>query len=420
MRLLVAVVAACVAGILSCTSSPVSGGSGTETINTYVCFAESGQPARGASVAIIDADGWIDSIQKNVSPVIARTVTDTNGYFTLDITGKRALNVQIDHQEQGTFVSGIYSLSYFDYPIKLKKYGSYKTAFKEKQHHISHLRLSGTDYISSIGDDGDFYFEKVSSGLFSVIGSNGDGTIANNLTMCGAVSLESEESKIDSSLNPLPDRLLLDNFEGKFGLTIPGLVYPEIYWYAVSDFGIWYWSNPFNVWKKDAHEYPLGKSYVSIEPEEESGNTALNFTAVLDSKSIYSYTIAGISFRGFSSKHYADLSGMKSFSMKAKGEGTIWVRFETRELKDETSSISHYTYPIKLNDTLTQYTVPVDSLQILPGKLSTDSYPWSRVASKVLQIEFEFYPSENTPGESMKLILDDFYLDGVNLDKFYK
>lgn len=422
MRLLIAFITITglfICGFLSCVSQPVSGGSGTETINSFVCLSD-GKPARGASVAIIDANGWIDSVKKNVSPVITSTVTDSNGHFTLDVPKKRTLNIQIDHSEQGVFIPDIHSLSVFDYSFKLKKYGSFKTTFKEKLHEISRLNLSGSDYTSSVGAEGDFYFEKISPGLFSVIGIKNDETISDNLTMCGAVSLGSGESKTDSSLNPSRDRLLLDNFEGKFGLTIPGMVYPEIYWYAVSDFGLLFWSNPFNIWKWITHEYPLGKSYISIRPLKEETGTAMKFAAVLDVMSMYRYSMAGISFRGFSGKEYADLSGMRGFSLTAKGNGTVWVRFKTKELKYATNSISHYTYPIELNDTLTEYTVPVDSFQILPGKFSKDMYPWSRVAAKVSQIEFDFYSSENSSGDTLKLILDDFYLDGVNLDKFYK
>ena len=64
-----------IALLLSCGIAPHTGGSGTETVNTYAVLCD-GKPANGAIVSLIDPHSWLDSVSQNASPVLQRTVAD--------------------------------------------------------------------------------------------------------------------------------------------------------------------------------------------------------------------------------------------------------------------------------------------------------------------------------------------------------
>ena len=107
---------------------------------------------------------------------------------------------------------------------------------------------------------------------------------------------------------------------------------------------------------------------------------------------------------------------MTSFSLRARGNGIIWVRFETLILDSVTNHVSNYSYPIQLTDAWQPFTVPVDSLRILPAIQSPAQHPWLQESKSVIDIEFEFSKNVNPMGDTLHLFLDDFYLNGVGIE----
>ncbi len=163
-------------GLLSCEHVPLSQGpgtgTGTETINTYALLSD-GRPAIGASVRIIDATGWFDSIDIGASPVLQDLIADSLGRFTIAKTNAvKSINVQIDHAEQGLFIP-FTTLSNLDDTLRLQTYASYTGSFRIDDQAPRQVLLSGTIYQTAIGPTNAFNFSKVAPGAYMVLGVSG-------------------------------------------------------------------------------------------------------------------------------------------------------------------------------------------------------------------------------------------------------
>jgi hypothetical protein len=75
-----------------------------------------------------------------------------------------------------------------------------------------------------------------------------------------------------------------------------------------------------------------------------------------------------------------------------------------------------YTYPFTVSDSWQTYAVPIDSLRILPALGAPGGVTWADLADSVAMIEFEFSANADVPGDSLRLVLDDFWLEGVGID----
>ena len=402
-------------GLLSCERSPLSSGTGTETINTYA-FLSDGTPAKGASVRIIDASGWIDSVGIGSSPVLQNVVADSLGRFTIAKTNAvKSINVQIDHAEQGLFIP-FTTLSNLDDTLRLQTYASYAGSFRTDDQAPRQVLLSGTIYQTAIGPTNAFNFSKVAPGAYMILGVSG-ALPQLQVGTSGAMTLYPGVATVDTALNSSFDRLLIDNFENGVGPTALGNLIPSLNWYSVSNTDLILWNKTTRSW--DTKPYPPGcSSTASLSPVSGTiSSTAMEFSSTLDPNCSNPFSIAGISFGDYN-KNGVDFSSMTGFSLTAHGKGVIWVRFETKTLDTATNGQSNYTYPIQLTDTVTNYFVPVDSLRILPAIQSPWQFPWSVVSKNLIDIEFEFSIKTNSGATPMQLIIDDFYVNGVHLDDF--
>jgi len=388
-------------------------GTGTETINTYALLSD-GRPAIGASVRIIDATGWFDSIDIGASPVLQDLITDSLGRFAIVKTNAaKSVNVQIDHAEQGLFIP-FTTLSNLDDTLRLQTYASYTGSFRIDDQAPRQVLLSGTIYQTAIGPTNAINFNKVAPGAYMVLGVSGS-MPQFQVATCGAVTLYPGVASVDTALNSSFDRLLIDNFENGVGPTALGNLIPSLNWYAVSNTDLILWDKTTKSW--DTRMNPSGcSSTATLSPVSGATSpTAMDFSGTLDANCSGPYSIAGISFVGFNPKG-VDFSTMTGFSFTAHGKGIIWVRFETKMLDTATNGQSNYTYPIQLTDTVTNYFVPVDSLRILPAIQSPWQFPWSVVSKNLIDIEFEFSIKTNSGVTPMQLIIDDFYVNGVHLE----
>jgi len=396
---------------ITCGTEPISGGSGTETVNTFAYLCN-GKPASGAIVSVIDPLLWLDSVSLKASPVVQRTTADEHGRITLNLPHReQPYNIQIDHSEQGYFVKSVVSEDLDDDTCRLQPFATFNALFNE-EHDITQMYLSGSAYQASVGLDGNFYFTGVAPGPYSLIGVSGAPSPM-RVVICGATTLENGEASVDASLNPVYGRLLLDNFENGLGPTVLGDIAPELWWYTVSDSGMYYWKRSSASWRWSQY---AGHSYTSISTVSDTrGGSALSFVAVLDSTVTAPIATAGIFFKD-RNPDGIDLSGMTACSFFARGKGTISVRFESAGLDTISGYLSAYTYPVVLADTMKHYVIPIDSLRIQYPVFFPNLYPWSQESKRILRMEFEFSQTKNVLQDTLHVVLDDLYLEGVGVE----
>jgi hypothetical protein len=400
------------AALVSCSPDRVAGGSGTETVNSYALLADS-KPAGGAIVHVIDPQWWLDSVRQKASPVLQRAVADDKGRFSLSLPDRaRPYNLQIDHSGQGLFVESATLTDLNDDTVRLEPFASYTGSFATG-HDISQMNLSGSAYQASVGSEGTFFFTGVAPGRYTIVGISGAPSPF-RLAICGSIALTPGSRTVDSALNGAYQRLLIDHFESGFGPTALGGIAPELWWYTVSDSGMYYWKRSSNSWKWA--EYAGGHSFTSLDTiAGENGGTALRFVAVLDSTVAVPIATAGIFLKDFN-KNGLDFSGMTGSSFRARGKGTVRIRFETAGLDTISLLLSAWSYPLKLTDEWTSRSISVDSLRILDPVMFPTLYPWSRESKNVLRIEFEFSKNENPLEDTLFIELDDLVLDGVGVE----
>jgi hypothetical protein len=407
------------ASLLSCGVTQTTGGGGTETVNTYAVLLSNGTPASGAVVRILDSKGWLDSVRAGASAIVESTITDKDGRFALKTRDRDSnVNIQVDHSAQGLFLPNV-NLGTFDSDnLRLQPYASYFGTLDSSATPLAHVLLSGSAYRASVVNRS-FIFNAIAPAAFAVLGFDGTSS-TRKVATSGAVTLAPGVPSVDTGLNASFERLLVDNFEIGVGPCFLGRIAPCVYgWYAVSDAGKLDWDAYGSIWNWQPYSsQPTSTchSFISIDPAPGAGKgTSLEFSAALDSTCSIPYTTFGVAFRGCN-PNGIDLSSMTGFSLHARGNGIIWVRFETLVLDSVTNHVSNYSYPIQLTDTWQSLAVPVDSLRILPAIQSPAQHPWSQESKSVIDIEFEFSKNVNPMGDTLHFFLDDFYLNGVGVE----
>lgn len=396
---------------ISCGINPQAGGSGTETVNTFAYLEDI--PAEGAIVSVIYPESWLDSIRNSNSPTILQDTCDEKGRINLQVPeGEHSFNLQIDYSEAGLFLQSVTAARIDGDTLFLLPYISYSGTLDSVNGEISNMYLSGSTYRTSLSGDGTFKFCDIAPGAYTVVGGDGGSQVA----VCGAVTLSDGEQAGAMALNSAFNRLLIENFESGFGPTTVGGIAPELWWYTFSDGGMLSWNRSFDTWLW----MPLGdgNSYTdaTLIPGENGDGSALQFTAVLDSTMLLPFGTAGIFFKDFSDEGI-DLSAMTGISMRVRGTGTVRVRLVSAGLDSVFPEYtSSYCYPLTLPAAWQQVTIPVDSLIILEPVRFPDLYPWSSESERILRIEFEFSGRENPVEDTLRLICDDLFFNGVGVE----
>jgi len=392
---------------ISC-SSTVSGGTGTETVNTFAMLPD-GSPAAGATLSIVEARCWVDSISQGRSPVIKKIMSDKRGFFEFNLPeDHQNLNIQIDHTDKGLVIALPAGSRLLADTLHLKPYASYSGILDTDSSSAMEVLISGTSYRTTVSDNGEFEFPGVAPGIYSLVVCTPNNTIA-GVSPC---NLEPGSVSYGDTIEIANRRLIIDNFECGVGPTSLNSLIPGFAWYVLSDSLYYLWSNEEWAWKEKSID-PIATSWISFDSVPDgNGGKAFRFSTVLDRVSMYANALVGFSFKPVS-ENGADLSAMTGFSLRASGSGTIRIHFETYYLDSASDMGSHYAYPLELTPTMTEYTIPVDSLRIIEPVSYAANHPWSREAKRVNRIEFVFAYGANNRGDTLTCTFDDFTLEGV-------
>jgi hypothetical protein len=403
--------------INSC-SEPVSGGTGTETINTFAVLPD-GTPAKGASVKLIDARWWIDSIHNEASPVLGNGYTDINGYCSIEIPKRKGqVNLQIDHCDKGLLLQlSSNALSDPD-TVKLQSYASISGTSAAEGAAVTSAFLAGTSYKVDFKGNNTFSFETVPPGSFSLLCMNNTST-ERKVISTTAFSLTAGVADTIRSCSATGHQLLIDNFESGIGPTSLGSIIPVLGWYALTDSLYYYWDFNEAAWKQGDPNV-FGRTTITLDSIVDDNGHMLTYSTVLDPdpKALTANSLIGFSLKPLAGRGI-DLREMTGITFKASGAGTIWVRCETEKLDNVYSGVSHYSCPVELTEEPQFYTIPVDSLRILPEIFKPEHYPWKTVASRVERIEFNFNIAANDRNKKLTLNLDDIYFEGISLSSLY-
>ncbi len=405
-------------GFLSCSDSVSvgGGGTGTETVNTYALRSD-GTPAAGAIARIVEARWWVDSIQQGTSPVLGQAVADDNGHIAISFPEcTTQVNLQIDHTEEGLLLPLTAVTRAGIDTVRLERFAAFSGSFDSSSAIPHQVLLAGTSYKASVNNERAFSFGNVAPGPYAVIGFSAVSS-AGLIGSATTLSLEAGKSYSGTKLQGATGRLLVDNFECGIGPTSLGRIFPVLGWYVLSDSLYYSWNVGRAAWTK-LPSTVIGHSPIRFDSAADgNGGQAFTFTTILDPVSPLANALIGMSLKPLSADG-VDLSAMSAFSLRASGNGTIRVRFESRGLDSTGSqvSLSHYSYPLKLTKTMQSCRIPVDSLRILEPIANPSRFPWENESKNILRIEFEFSTSENDRGDTLTLCLDDFYLEGITIN----
>ncbi|MFW5775409.1 MAG: hypothetical protein ACOCW2_03885 [Chitinivibrionales bacterium] len=401
--------------LLRC-SNPTAGGSGTETINTFVSLP-GGTPATGAVVKVIDAHGWVDSIRLKKSPVLESTTVAANGGFFLQSQPSRMVNIQIDNGATGRFLHQVRAGQLVGDTLFLDSTRFYGAAVDRPMAGDIAFRLSGTTYVSQITSPREIRMRNIAPGSYTLVAM--DTAADGHPVIIKGVDLSSSVQPVQPPLELDLDRILLDDFETGVGPTTISRIFQGISWYTYSDSGAQEWDDAQRRWVAVEDGFvPQASSWMSIDSVDDGrGGKAAFFSASLD------YTVdppwAGAGFRlRRSGKEHVDLSMMQSFSLRVRGTGAVTVRLETDTYDSIGQGYSQFSAVINLTETWQTHTIPVSSLNLsMPLEATQQFVPWESASQAVNKIEFEFTGSNNT-AETVQLYLDEIYLNGVTTRVF--
>lgn len=410
MRTLAAFVSIACALVLRCQSGEDVAGATSETTNGGVALV-GGRPAEGASVKLIRADM---SVLDSAGPAIVdSTAVDSLGVFRFDAISA-GHNLQIDHP-YGAALIATDNMASGD-TIRLLQQGRYAGMALQGAASAHSAYLWGTAYHCAPDSNGRFDFGAIAPGTYPVLfqtSGSPSGYAFNTILRIGE-----NEAKYDSSANADPDRLPLDRFDAGFGLTALGYFVDDIVWYYFTDSLTRYYDDATGQWAFQ-HVAPgeRGNSILvpSVIPDGNVGSL-LSVTAVLGDGIAYPYAGLGVLLAEAGHNQRMDLSAMSAFSLRARGQGTVRIRFESAVL-DSIDRGRQYTYLYTLTDSWRSLSIHPDSLALVPYDAAiAASVPWSAAATAIDRIEFEFVSSDNTIGDTLSFDFDDLVFESVRLE----
>jgi hypothetical protein len=426
--LALACVVLCLLAWAGCSvSDPVAGGSGTETTNSFAMLS-TGEPADSAVVRLIDTEPWLDNVRLSKPVVIDSTVTDANGAFTFEsFPRNKRINLQIDHSSEALFLTGLVDSSGSDSfhlgnfsdslgsdTVYLASHAAYNGVIGGSGTPPSALLLSGSAYQVSLDRYGGFSFGKVAAGLYPVLALDA-ASPSNTMTLPSAVTLSPGTTEEDSAMKA--HRVLVDNFEAGIGKSVLGLLVGAWAWYYFSDSAGAVYNTETGVWHNTVSKDSGNTSITLEQASDGEGGNSLLATVTLRNRFIGPYAGLGMII-GFGQDSVLDLSAMSGFSLRARGSGTVGIRFESAVLDSAILGLHQYEYDLALQDAWTEYTFPVDSLHIDAPDSTKAQFPWSGVSSDIIRIEFEFVTADNALDQALTFQLDEFYIEGVTLEPF--
>lgn len=402
--------------LLRCTNPSTAGGSGTETVNTYASLP-CGAPATGAVVRVIDAGGWIDSVRRQTSPVLESTIVATNGSFTLSTAASRMINLQIDNGASGRILQLVSAKELAGDTLILGPTHTFRAQVNNSVSQEVTYRLSGTTYKSD-SIPGSISITGIPSAVYTLVAA-GKPTDWYPVILKG-LDLTISAQPPHASIQLAYDNLLVDDFETGIGPSTMSNLFPGISWYTYSDWKAREWDETVREWVPISDtSQGNSRSWVEIDSVDDGlGGKAAFFKAFLDHSFEFPWAGAGIFLN--SRKGGIDLSMMESFSLRAKGAGTLTVRLETAAYDSINSGHSQFSTVIYLTPDWQTYTIPVQDLRlILPLESEQHFVSWETASRAVSKMEFDFAAQDNQ-ADTLELYIDDLYLNGVTAGSFMK
>ncbi len=383
----------------SCTSDNLAGGNSSETTNTKI-LASTSDVAKGAKLYLIDAENWTYYVSRNKSPILDSTVSDNDGNFKFDSLPLTNCNLQIDHESSGLLLRNFSrdgkETNHSD-TLQLLDYAAINGSCLVHSDSVNLALLEGSGYTSSIISNRKFSLSKVAPGTYPLLFKSPVGFI----DIIRADSLHPRQSKSLDNLVVNFKEYFIDDFEDGDSISIPGLI-TGAHWYSFVDV-----------------ESSMSKT-IAYTPEND--NYYLSTDIMLRTNQIGSFAGTGV----YLDKNHGewDLSTIKSISFLAKGSGTFRISMESAHI-DDLSPDSIYSWPhfgalFTVDSTWRSFTIPVDSLTIIPNTpLSGSGITWAEAVKRIVRIEFEVSPMYSSLGEH-SLMIDNVKLDGISDTEFFR
>ena len=397
---------------LSCSYNDITGGSGTETTDSFASL-ESGAPASNCRVFLIDQSNWVNDALTGDFIVDSATAS-ADGLFTFRNTGSyrnKLLSIQIDHDSAGLCRKNIYLDDLDSSTFVLRRYSKLAGTVRNVQRG-SALRIEGTTYKTVVNSDGSYSFNKIPPGNWAIIAEDDSG-----LHNAGTAPVTADtviDATIDGQWN---DRYLLTDFECGFTAPLAEASGISPFWYLFSDST-----------GKD-YDFEAGR-WVTDIPDDftKSGNSFIGAYVTMADSSDRKLFIDGrldrncsFPYLGIGLVMYTDgnnginLQDASAIHFDARGTGTMRLIFLARH--PYYGSIIRYSYVIPLKPANEMVSVDFTSLE--PDDQNSDSVKvsWEEASHHILMMEFAFYDSENNGVSSVNVVIDNIAFEGTDMKR---
>ncbi len=368
---------------VSCSSGNFAGGTSTETTNGVVILTSTGMRASEAFVSVVDGSGWLDSIDRDRSPVVEEGFASESGWVYLRET-KGTRTVRVVYGDQSAIASGDQDTIWLSKSVSL-----HGTAYGTDS-----VRIGGTDLVAPV-ENGSFRFESVPMGLITLYKQSFSGV--ENGTV-----IQTRDTAVSHDLINASSDILFDDFAGGFDLNPIHPITEGVSWYTFCDSIHKSYHN--GVWIKDSLSYHNGNSTISAQ----SNSKTATLQILLGTATTYPY--AGLGARLGNRTKGFDLSRLSRISLRIRGTGT--VRFRFGSAMTDSLEIAGYSFAIPLDQNWKTVTIPVDSLHLDPkDSLIELANPWRSGSADIRRMEFLYRGTENAINSVNSCEIDEIWFD---------
>ena len=381
------------------TDNGLAGTAGSETVNTYTLLVvdTAQRPVSNASVRLVANNSWLHKkcMGEELVYYAARTGSDGSISIPSDTFPQELCNLLVQSECLGAYITSYQLRESADTAadvIMVKKSGVLTGTVQGIGAAPSRVLLQGTDLSSSIDPQtGGFSFGVVPAGLYTIIitdtSENDDGK---RLTGVGEVHI-SENATARKELTADFSGVIVDDFDGM----LPVMSYLRSgEWYIVKN----------------------GDVSVSFPLERSDDTLYIPFQSALVSSGAYSGNSLKLNYRTGTGTYFlivgaqvgsrdAGVINVDTLSFKAKGNGTVTIRFHGEEDRDKPQAM----HKVTLDTSWQQYTVTWDQYTVIDPQNSSAS--WSDVEGRMSWISF-------LPGaDGTEFWLDEVRIEGITMQE---
>lgn len=396
---------------LSCSHDAVTGGSGTETTDSFVYLA-SGAPASNCKVFLIDQSNWMKHARSG-DFIVDSTTAAEDGLFTFRNTGSyrnKLLSIQIDHDSAGLCRRSIH-LDDLDSSTFVLSHYSRVTGTVRNATRSAALRIEGTTYRTLVNTDGSFFFKKIAPGNWAVIAEDVSG-----LHSAGTVPVP-EDTVVDATLDgQWNDRFLLTDFECGFTAPLAEASGISPFWYLFSDS------------TGKGYDFETGRWVVDLPDDfTKNGNSFIDASVTMTDSSSQRLFIDGrldqscsFPYIGIGLVLYTDgnnginLQDADSIQFEASGTGIIRLILLAKH--PQYANKVRFSYVIPLTTENQIVSIDLSSLEINEQTDDSVKISWSEASRHILIMEFAFYDTENTDVSAVNAVIDNIAFKGIDIE----